>query len=191
VDETTTLTRIRAVEHPAAPVNDICPTYISTIDNPVEDASGSRRAIVAEADGYLGSAAAEQFGTPLASGDEHTQVVTADVAAGVETDDAVVLTISGELDVVTAPTVAGHIERHFADRAADDNRLLVLDLSEVTFLASAGLAVLASTSALATRHNAEVRLVVNSRVVLRPLTLTGLDKALTIAPDLATAMVRD
>ncbi len=145
---------------------------------------------MAEVDGFFGSAPIGEFGGPPVSGEEYTEVDTAEVIAGVETEDAVVLRITGELDVLTSPTVGGRIERYFTERAGDDTRLLVLDLSGVTFLASAGLAVLASTKALAAQHNSEVRLVVNSRVVLRPLTLTGLDKALHIAPDLATAMVR-
>lgn len=105
--------------------------------------------------------------------------------------DAVVLSVAGELDVMTAPVLAAHIDGHFEHRAAGDTRRLVLDLSGVTFLASAGLAVLANAVTVAARYHAEVRVAAAARVVLRPLSLTGLDQALRILPDVASAVAAD
>jgi anti-sigma B factor antagonist len=100
------------------------------------------------------------------------------------------LCVVGEIDVLTAPTVSGAVERQLAERADGDTRPLVLDLSGVTFLASAGLAALANAKVLAAQHNVQLGVVASSRVVLRPLTLTGLDQALHVAPDVAGAIVR-
>jgi anti-anti-sigma factor len=64
----------------------------------------------------------------------------------------------------------------------------VLDLSGVTFLGSAGLAVLAEARNLAVASAVQVRVVAVSRTVLRPMEVTGLDKVLTVVPDVATAI---
>ena len=154
-------------------------------------ATNSRRAIVAEVDGFPSSPGTEPQGGQPATGDSRSSGIEIEVGTGPVTQDAVVLRVDGEVDVVSAPVLAQHLDRHFAVRAPEDTRLLVLDLSGVTFLASAGLAVLANTRAVAARRGVEVRLVASSRIVLRPLELTGLDLALPTVPDVASAMVRD
>jgi anti-sigma B factor antagonist len=65
---------------------------------------------------------------------------------------------------------------------------LILDLSGITFLGSAGLAVLAEARNLALARAVNVRVVAQSRTVLRPMEVTGLDKVLTVVPDVATAL---
>jgi anti-anti-sigma factor len=119
---------------------------------------------------------------------QYVETGIVEVSAGQPSEDAVVLRVAGEIDVLTAPTLAAAIERQVADRAEHDIRPLVLDLTEVTFLASAGLAVLANAKVLAARRDIEVGVVATARVVLRPLTLTGLDQALHVAPDVAGAI---
>jgi anti-sigma B factor antagonist len=121
---------------------------------------------------------------------QYAEAGTVEVSAGPVTEDAAVLCVVGEIDVLTAPTVSGAVERQLAERADGDTRPLVLDLSGVTFLASAGLAALANAKVLAAQHNVQLGVVASSRVVLRPLTLTGLDQALHVAPDVAGAIVR-
>ncbi|HEX9337697.1 MAG TPA: STAS domain-containing protein [Pseudonocardiaceae bacterium] len=96
---------------------------------------------------------------------------------------AVVLHLAGELDMVTAPGFAEHVQQHVAGGPS-----LVLDLSGVTFLGSAGLAVLAEARNLAVARAVQVRVVAASRNVLRPMEVTGLDKVLTVVPDVATAI---
>jgi anti-sigma B factor antagonist len=100
---------------------------------------------------------------------------------------AVVLHLAGELDMVTAPGFAEHVQQHVAD-GDQDGSSLVLDLSGVTFLGSAGLAVLAEARNLAVARAVQVRVVAVSRTVLRPMEVTGLDKVLTVVPDVATAI---
>jgi anti-anti-sigma factor len=102
---------------------------------------------------------------------------------------AVVLHLSGELDMVTAPGFAEQVQTHVTDRDQDGRSVaLILDLSNITFLGSAGLAVLAEARNLALARAVNVRVVAQSRTVLRPMEVTGLDKVLTVVPDVATAI---
>jgi anti-sigma B factor antagonist len=89
---------------------------------------------------------------------------------------AVVLHLAGELDMVTAPGFAEHVQQHVVGPS------LVLDLSGVTFLGSA------EARNLAVARAVQVRVVAVSRTVLRPMEVTGLDKVLTVVPDVATAI---
>lgn len=101
----------------------------------------------------------------------------------------VVLRLAGELDMVTAPGFAEQVQTHVTDRDEDGRAIsLVLDLSGITFLGSAGLAVLAEARNLALARAVDVRVVAQSRTVLRPMEVTGLDKVLTVVPDVATAI---
>lgn len=102
---------------------------------------------------------------------------------------AVVLHLAGELDMVTAPGFAEHVQYHVMERDEDGRSIpLVLDLSGITFLGSAGLAVLAEARNLAMARAVNVSVVARSRTVLRPMEVTGLDKVLTVVPDVATAI---
>ena len=102
---------------------------------------------------------------------------------------AVVLRLAGELDMVTAPGFAEQVQTHVTDRDEDGRAVaLILDLSGITFLGSAGLAVLAEARNLALARAVDVRVVAQSRTVLRPMEVTGLDKVLTVVPDVATAI---
>jgi anti-sigma B factor antagonist len=102
---------------------------------------------------------------------------------------AVVLHLAGELDMVTAPGFAEQVQTHVTDRDQDGRSVtLILDLSDITFLGSAGLAVLAEARNLALARAVDVRVVARSRTVLRPMEVTGLDKVLTVVPDMASAI---
>ena len=90
---------------------------------------------------------------------------------------AVVLAVAGEVDLLTAPVLGDGVTTALAD--APD--LLVIDLSEVSFLASIGITVL-----LEARREAgagtRVRVVApDGGVVNRTLQLTGLHEALAVA----------
>jgi anti-anti-sigma factor len=134
--------------------------------------SGFWRAVVSEPDGLTGES-------------------PSGLSIAVEAIDgqAVVLHLAGELDMVTAPGFAEQVHSHVPDR--DDHGrsvALILDLSGITFLGSAGLAVLAEARNLALTRAVNVRVVAQSRTVLRPMEVTGLDKVLTVVPDIATAI---
>ncbi|MBE8519601.1 STAS domain-containing protein [Amycolatopsis sp. H6(2020)] len=98
--------------------------------------------------------------------------------------DALVLRITGALDLILAPKVREVVDR--AQRLGAS--VLVIDLSEVDFLASAGMAELVRAHRLTA--SMAVRVVATGRVVLRPLELTRLADELVIVPTLSAALDR-
>lgn len=88
---------------------------------------------------------------------------------------AVVVDVRGEVDLSTA----GELEAAVAAALADRPTALVVDLTDVTFLDSAGLGVLAHGHV---NRAADIgfRVVVTSPVLLKPLQLTGLDKVIAM-----------
>jgi anti-sigma B factor antagonist len=98
--------------------------------------------------------------------DDIDEVVRFDI---VDHGDARVVHVVGEIDTLTAPVLRTRLDEHLSEV-----ELLVLDLTEVTFLGSAGLAVLVYAKDEADRHNHRFRLVPGSRIVVRALEATGL-----------------
>jgi anti-anti-sigma factor len=98
-----------------------------------------------------------------------------------------VVHVTGELDMVTAPSLRAEVVEIFEHgRAAD--RVLVFDLTSVDFIGSSGLAVLAEAVQRAEAANLPpIRLVVASRAVRRTVEVTGMDAVLAIFPDLTVA----
>ncbi|WP_410594177.1 STAS domain-containing protein [Amycolatopsis sp. lyj-23] len=98
--------------------------------------------------------------------------------------DALVLRVTGALDLTLAPKVRQLVDR--AQRQAGS--VLVIDLTEVDFLASAGMAELVRAHRLS--PSMAVRVVATGRVTLRPLELTRLTDELVIVPTLEAALDR-
>lgn len=97
----------------------------------------------------------------------------------------VVLSVEGEVDTLTAPP----LERALGDLLADPtDTVLVVDMSEVTFLASSGLAVLIRAAHQAAERHLRLRLVAVSRAVRRPLEITGSDQLFDLYDDRGTAV---
>ncbi|SEQ94993.1 anti-sigma factor antagonist [Actinokineospora terrae] len=95
---------------------------------------------------------------------------------------AVLVTVRGEVDLVTTPAV------HEALRvglATPDALLVVVDLSEVDFLAAAGLGALVLARDTAACRAIDLRLVAHGRSVLRLLDITGLRRTFRLHRDLA------
>lgn len=67
---------------------------------------------------------------------------------------------------------------------------LVMDLSEVTFLASVGMTVLAEYHQKGQESHVPFVVVTDDRTTLRTLQLTGMTDILTIVPDLSAALAR-
>lgn len=97
-----------------------------------------------------------------------------------------VLRVAGEVDIRTAPRLSEQVAAHFAGEATPVPAL-VFDLSEVTFFASVGLAVLAEAHRTATARASTVWVVAADRAVTRPLEITGLDKVLTVVDSVEAA----
>jgi anti-sigma B factor antagonist len=94
-----------------------------------------------------------------------------------------VVHVVGEIDTLTAPVLRTRLDEHLAEV-----ELLVLDLSSVTFLGSAGLAVLVAAKDEADRHSHRFRLVPGSRIVVRALEATGLLTLFDLADSAAEAL---
>lgn len=89
-----------------------------------------------------------------------------------------VLSVAGEIDALTAPMLQAAIRSGLSENGPGQ---LVLDLTAVTFLGSAGLAVLVGAVREAGRQHASLRIVAdNTRPVLRPIEVTGLDSVLPV-----------
>jgi anti-sigma B factor antagonist len=101
-------------------------------------------------------------------------------------DDAVVLSVSGEIDLVTAPQLGESIN------AAMDQEpsTLVVDLSEVDFLASAGMAVLLGCNQRA-KGRIGFRIVAAGNTTFRPMELTGVPDEIAIFPTREEALAAD
>ncbi len=94
-----------------------------------------------------------------------------------------VLSASGEIDTLTAPTL-----RTALLAGVGDVELVVVDLSDVEFLGSSGLAVLVEARDHVQRNGHRLRLVCGSRIVLRALEATGLSSLFEIADDVPAAL---
>jgi anti-sigma B factor antagonist len=113
--------------------------------------------------------------------DEIGEVIRFDVVS--HGDDARVMHVVGEVDTLTAPVLRSRL-----DEQVSAVRLLVLDLSDVTFLGSAGLAVLVAAKDDADRRRHTLRLVPGSRIVTRALEATGLLGLFEIADGVPQAL---
>jgi anti-sigma B factor antagonist len=113
--------------------------------------------------------------------DEIGEVVRFDVVD--HGDGSRVIHVVGEIDTLTAPVLRSRLDEHLPAV-----RLLVLDLTDVTFLGSAGLAVLVGAKDEADRQHRTLRLVPGTRIVTRALEATGLLGLFDIAEGVPQAL---
>lgn len=106
--------------------------------------------------------------------------ITATVA---DHDGIVVLSIGGEIDLVTAPA----LEEAIGTVVVDNPSALIIDLSAVEFLGSVGLKILAATYEKL-GDSAEFGVVARGPATRRPIHLTGLDKTFPLYPTLDDAL---
>ncbi|ANZ41861.1 hypothetical protein BBK82_43960 [Lentzea guizhouensis] len=129
-----------------------------------------------------------QIDVTTTAGPRHAQVSrrSAEVLVGTTRtvpSGAVVVTVSGEVDMTTCVVVR--------DRIAEQLRFthhLVLDLSEVTFFCAAGLTVLVVAGKTAQLTGTDLCVVARTRQVRLPLMITGLSGVLDLHPDLGEAL---
>jgi anti-anti-sigma factor len=103
-------------------------------------------------------------------------------------DGVAVVSVSGEIDLVTAPA----LEQAIGAVVAEGPTALVIDLSSVEFLGSVGLKILAATYEKLGKST-EFGVVARGPATRRPIHLTGLDKTFPLYPTLDDALtaVRD
>jgi anti-sigma B factor antagonist len=94
-----------------------------------------------------------------------------------------VVSIGGEIDLSTAPAFEAAIN----GALDDDPPVVVIELSDVSFLASVGLRVLVAAHEKVSK-SAQLAIVANSPATSRPIQLTGLDKIMSMYPTLDDAL---
>jgi anti-sigma B factor antagonist len=118
---------------------------------------------------------------------------TEPITTSVEHRDGIaVLIVGGEVDMVTAP----QFEKAIDDVLADDPPTLVIDLTEVTLLASVGLRLLAIANqrfvlATANKRSGEsggFGVVAGAPATIRPIELTDLNEAFDLYLSLEDAL---
>lgn len=98
--------------------------------------------------------------------------------------NTVVVHVAGDLDAATAPELSLAVEPHLSATV----ETVVLDLSNVKFLGTAGLSVLTHAALGAERNRFALRLVTGPRCVERALHVSGLAPGFLSYPDLETAL---
>jgi anti-sigma B factor antagonist len=103
-------------------------------------------------------------------------------------DSALLIDIAGDIDIQTAPGATAFL----TEATATSPRHLILDLSGVTFLASAGISLLMAAQSGGDGIRGQLHLlgVTDNLQVQRPLPLVGLLDRFDIAPDLHTLLAR-
>jgi anti-sigma B factor antagonist len=114
--------------------------------------------------------------------------------------DAVVVAVSGELDLHSAPELMTVLDEHMRDPGTE---VVVVDLTDVAFLGSSGLGVLANLATRATvattpahgaaRPGASLRVVAppDHRAVTRPWAAMTLQEILPLYPTVGSAVQGD
>ncbi len=94
-----------------------------------------------------------------------------------------VVTVTGEVDALTAPKLAAYLSAQLAVA-----QVVVVNLDGVRLLGSAGLRVLFEANELATRQDRELRLVCNSPNATLALEVSGLDEYFAMANSVPEAL---
>ncbi len=100
-----------------------------------------------------------------------------------EQSGRVVIALTGEIDLETAPAV----RKTLLDQLKTGKSLLI-DMAEVSYIDSSGIASLVEGLQVARKHGCDLALVAVSPRAHRVLELARLDKVFAIHPDLAAAL---
>ena len=101
-----------------------------------------------------------------------------------QTGDWTVLTVTGEVDVATAPS----LRERLVQLIAEGNTRLVVDLSPVDFLDSTGLGVLVGTLKRIRQADGELRLIIPQERIIKLFDITGLSQIFEISDQLQSAL---
>lgn len=96
---------------------------------------------------------------------------------------SVVVQAGGELDILTAPRLSAQLDQ--AEAIVVPPAPVVLDLTGITFLGSAGLAVLLAHHERCAALGSTLQIRADGEAVTRPLAMTALDRVLNVVTELA------
>jgi anti-sigma B factor antagonist len=91
-------------------------------------------------------------------------------------DQAVVVSVTGELDLASSPALEQQLDR----LASSDTALVIVDLRALEFMDSTGLSVLVRAHQRAEQLNQRLVLVKGPQQVQRLLSLTGVEERMTL-----------
>jgi anti-anti-sigma factor len=94
-----------------------------------------------------------------------------------------VVTVMGEVDLATVPALTSAVGEALAHKPA----AVIVDLLNVSFLASAGLQALVGAHERVSGEGAVFAVVADGAATSRPIQLTGLDQILALHPTMAGA----
>lgn len=109
-----------------------------------------------------------------------------DIATDRPSEGVVVIALSGEVDLYTAP----EFKQQLIDAVAEGARHVVVDLSSTTFIDSTTLGVLVGGVRRLCEHDGELSLVCSDRNITKIFEITGLDKVFAIAASRDEALAR-
>lgn len=95
-----------------------------------------------------------------------------------------VLHVTGDLDVLTAPTLGTHLDIALASGPS----VLIVDLTDVEFLSSAGISVLVETHRLTARTDMSLRVVADGPATSRPMRMMRIDEIIDLYPTVEAAI---
>ncbi len=95
-----------------------------------------------------------------------------------------VLDARGEIDVATSP----ELHEHLVDLIRSEPELLIVNLTDVSFIDSTGLGVLVGAVRDMRAGGGDLRLVVTQPTIVRLLELTGLDEVFEVASSTSDAV---
>jgi anti-anti-sigma factor len=102
-------------------------------------------------------------------------------------DDVVVISVTGELDMATAPQLQDHI----TELLGQGHNRMVFDLAEVSFCDSTGLSVFVRAANNCDETDGNIRLAAPQRGVLRILQVSGLVEVLPTYATVDEAIAAD
>jgi len=142
-----------------------------------------RRPGSGDADGAPGGTTRIDATAPGDGQDDVEPVDSLRIETETPSEGVVVVSVSGELDMLTAPDLRVAV----ADRIPSVE-LVVLDLDGVRFLGTSGLAALIELREQAHRAGVELRIACPERRVLRPIGIAGLHHLFDIHDDVQAAL---
>ncbi len=101
-----------------------------------------------------------------------------------EGSDHAVLAVVGEIDMVTSPP----LRERLTGLAQDDRKLVVLDLTGVSFFDSSGLNAVVAGHRAIRHHGGELRIACSSRRVTKVFEIAGLTRVFVLHPTVEEAL---
>ncbi|WP_292988393.1 STAS domain-containing protein [Mycobacterium sp.] len=91
-------------------------------------------------------------------------------------NDVIVLSVSGAVDGVTAPSLATHLDIAMTDQP----RLLVVDLEAVEFMSTSGINLLVELQRLVAPTGTTLRIAADGPATSRPMRLLSIDRLIDL-----------